>query len=352
MTETQVYDKKDIRNLSEKQLKEWLKDIGEPAFRAQQIYRWLWQKGAQSFDEMTNLSKKLRALLDKHYEFRLLKEDVLQHSSDGTIKIRYTLHDGHRMETVLIPVPEQDRYTVCVSCQVGCSLSCAFCATGQLKRERNLSAAEIYDQVALVNEKCLEIYGKRLTNIVYMGMGEPLLNYKNVVQSIRYLTEENGLHYSAKRITVSTAGISKMIKRLADEDLKVNLALSLHAADDEKRNKIMPISEHNTLEALMEALEYFFSQTKNRISYEYITFAGFNDSIEDARKLVRLCRYFPVRVNIIEYNPIEGFAMHKSSPEQIDRFAQYLNDKGITVTVRRSRGKDIDAACGQLANKK
>lgn len=351
MIEKKIGKKEDIRTLEKKAMKEWFSAHGEPSFRADQVYRWIWQKGVRSFDKMTNLSKQLRETLEEHFTFKPIMEDLVQHSADGTIKARYTLHDGHKIESVLIPVARQDRYTVCVSCQVGCSLSCAFCATGKMKRERNLTAAEIYDQVSMINERCNEIYGSNLTNIVYMGMGEPLLTYRNVVESIRHLTSEDGLHISAKRITVSTAGIAKMIKKLADEGLKVNLALSLHAADDLKRDKIMPINERNNLDVLMDALEYFFSKTKNRISYEYITFKDFNDSIEDAEKLVNLCRYFPVRVNIIEYNPIQGFEMHKSSKDSIDRFARHLHEKGITVTVRRSRGKDIDAACGQLANK-
>jgi len=343
--------KTDIRLLSLGELKDYIKGLGESAFRAKQIYSWLWQRSAGSFEEMTNLSKNLRDTLDQHFVINKIVTDTIQKSNDGTIKIRFKLKDGFFMESVLIPVPKDNRYTVCVSSQVGCSLSCTFCATGQMKRVRNLDPGEIYDQVTIVNQIAEETYDHPLTNIVYMGMGEPLLAYKNVMQSIEHITSPEGLNMSAKRITISTAGIAKMIKKLADDNSKVNLALSLHAADDVKRNEIMPINEQNNLAILMDALEYYYTTTKNRISYEYITFKGFNDTIVDAKHLLRWCRKFPVRINIIEYNPIDGVDFVKSDEDQINRFAQYLRDHGVMVTLRRSRGKDIDAACGQLANK-
>lgn len=343
--------KKDIRKLSLPELEKSLTDLGHPRFRAKQIYEWLWKKHATTFEAMTNLSKDLRAFLNENYQILPITHDVSQHSFDGTIKSRFKLHDGHLIESVLIPVPDEKRFTVCVSSQVGCSLSCAFCATGKMKLARNLDAAEIFDQVVQVNEQSLEKFDLPLSNIVFMGMGEPLLSYKNVVESIRRITDPNGMGMSPRRITISTAGIAKMIKKLAEEDLKVNLALSLHAADDEKRNKIMPINEQNNLSILMDALLHFYNKTKNKISFEYIAFDGFNDSIEDAQNLAKLCKKFPVIVNIIEYNPVEGVPYTKSDPQRIDRFAKYLRDKGIMATLRRSRGKDIDAACGQLANK-
>lgn len=342
---------KDIRQYNLSELQAYFLEIGEKKFRAKQVYEWLWKKSARSFEEMTNLSKSLRAKLEKVFVIQGIAEDKVQRSSDGTIKSRYRLHDGHLIESVLIPVPRDDRYTVCVSSQVGCSLTCSFCATGRMKRVRNLDAAEIYDQVVLVNQQSLETYGHPLTNIVYMGMGEPLLAYKNVLQSIEKITSPEGLGMSPKRITVSTAGIAKMIRKLADDEVRFNLALSLHAADDEKRNKIMPINEQNDLASLMDAIDYFYQKTGNRISYEYITFQNFNDSIEDAKNLVKLCKRFPVRVNIIEYNPIGGVDFVKSSEDNLDRFAAHLSKHRVAVTVRRSRGKDIDAACGQLANK-
>ena len=343
--------KKDIRLLSEPELEVMLGEIGEPRFRAKQIKEWLWKKGAHEFEEMTNLSKKLREYLSEHYVINGIVEDKVQHSLDGTIKSRFRLYDGHLIESVLIPVPADKRFTVCVSSQVGCSLSCKFCATGRMNRVRNLDAAEIYDQVVKVNRQCEEQFGRPLTNIVYMGMGEPLLAYKNVLKSVEYITSEEGLNMSPKRITVSTAGIAKMIRKLADDRVKFNLALSLHAADDAKRNEIMPINEQNNLAVLMEALIYFHRKTRNRISYEYIAFQNFNDSLEDAANLVKLCKDFPVRVNIIEYNPIDGADFEKADADKIDQFAQYLVDHDVMVTLRRSRGKDIDAACGQLANK-
>jgi len=344
-------EKKDIRKLSKEELGVMLGEMGEPRFRANQVYDWLWKRGAGSFEAMTNLSKKLREALSEQFAIRNITLDKVQHSSDGTIKSRFRLFDGHLIESVLIPVPADRRYTVCISSQVGCSLSCKFCATGRMERERNLEAGEIYDQVVMVNQQSEATFGHPITNIVYMGMGEPLLAYKSVLKSIEHLTSEEGLNMSPRRITVSTAGIAKMIRRLADDNPRVNLALSLHAADDAKRNEIMPINEQNTLSVLMEALEYFYRQTRNRISYEYITFQHFNDSLDDAANLVRLCKRFPVRVNIIEYNPIDGAPFLKSSEHRIDDFARYLRDHGIMVTVRRSRGNDIDAACGQLANK-
>ena len=343
--------RQDIRLLDNDSLKEILVGMGEKKFRAAQVYEWLWKKSATSFDEMTNLSKELRNKLQEHFVINAITEDKVQKSLDGTIKSRFRLHDSHLIESVLIPVPVDKRFTVCVSSQVGCSLTCKFCATGRMKRLRNLDAAEIYDQVVKVNQQAEETFGHPLTNIVYMGMGEPLLAYKNVLKSIEHITSPEGLNMSPKRITVSTAGIAKMIRKLADDEVKFNLALSLHAADDEKRNEIMPINEQNTLSILMDAIEYFYQKTKNRISYEYITFQNFNDSLQDAANLVKLCKRFPVKVNIIEYNPIDGAPFEKSSEKNIDLFAKYLRDRNVMVTVRRSRGKDIDAACGQLANK-
>lgn len=341
----------DIRKLSKDDLALALVEMGEKKFRAKQIHEWLWVKGARSFEQMTNLSKNLRENLKKHFVINAVTIDKVQNSNDGTIKSRFRLHDGHLIESVLIPVVADNRFTVCVSSQVGCSLTCTFCATGRMKRVRNLDAAEIFDQVVLVNEQAMETFGHPLTNIVYMGMGEPLLAYKNVLESIERITSPDGLGMSPRRITVSTAGIAKMIKKLADDEVRFNLALSLHAADDEKRNEIMPINEQNNLAVLLESLVYFYQNTKNKISYEYIAFQNFNDTIEDAANLAKMCRHFPVKINIIEYNPIDGAPFLKSSEQNIDRFAQYLKDRGITVTVRRSRGRDIDAACGQLANK-
>lgn len=344
-------EKINIRNLAKDDLETWFTAQKHPKFRVKQVYEWMDKKHILDFDLMTNLSKKLREDLNANFTIPVMTKDTFQQSADGTMKFRFRLYDGYLIESVLIPVPADNRYTVCISTQVGCSLSCKFCATGLMKRERNLQAYEIVDQVVEVNKKCEKTYGKSITNIVYMGMGEPLLAYKPVLGSIEKITSEDGLGMSARRLTISTAGIAKMIMKLADDQSKVNLALSLHAADDEKRKEIMPINEQNNLSALIEALKYYYIKTKNRISYEYIAFKGFNDSAEDARKLVKLCKHFPVRVNIIEYNPIEGLTFQKSSADQLDKFMKILKNEGVTVTLRRSRGKDIDAACGQLANK-
>jgi 23S rRNA (adenine2503-C2)-methyltransferase len=341
----------DVRSLSLSALTEMLATGSHPKYRARQVYEWLWQKAARDFSEMSNLPKTLRTELAEHFLLLPIVTDKVQYSEDGTIKTRFRLHDGHLIESVLIPVPEDRRFTACISSQVGCSLSCKFCATGRMARLRNLDAAEMFDQVILVNAQSLEHFGYPLTNIVYMGMGEPLLAYSGVMGSIERITAADGWNMSPKRITLSTAGIAKMIRRLADDQTKVNLALSLHAADDAKRNEIMPINEQNNLAELMDALSYFYRHTRGRISYEYITFQDFNDSLNDAANLAALCRRFPVRVNIIEYNPIDGAPFRKSAEERIDRFARYLHEQDIMVTVRRSRGRDIDAACGQLANK-
>ncbi len=352
MMEDMPVRKEDLRLLSLPDLEKKLAEWGEPRFRAKQVYDWLWQKSATDLEAMSNLPKSLRAKLAEHFFIHTLTEDATQISRDGTIKTRWRLHDGHLIESVLIPVPDEERFTVCVSSQVGCSLTCKFCATGRMGRLRNLSPGEIYDQVVLVGKQSMEKYGRGITNVVYMGMGEPLLTYQYVWKSIEHLTSPEGLGMSTRRITVSTAGIAKMIKKLADDGAKFNLALSLHAADDEKRSAMMPINESNNLAALMEALEYFYLKTRCRISYEYIAFNRHNDGPQDAERLVKLTRRFPVRVNIIEYNPIGGdFQMVKSAEDRIDKFAAFLADRGVTVTVRRSRGKDIDAACGQLANK-
>jgi len=343
--------KLDLRKIDLNTLKEWLISKEEKPFRAKQIQEWLWKKSAQSIDEMTNLSLSLREQLKEEFELNSITADKIQYSDDGTIKSRFKLHDGHLIESVLIPVVKDRRFTVCVSTQVGCSLTCSFCATGKMKRARNLSAGEIYDQVIEVQKQCIEKFDHPLTNIVYMGMGEPLLNYAEVLKSVDHITNPNGLNWSPKRITVSTAGVAKMIRKLADDQVKFNLAISLHAPTDEQRNEIMPINETNNLEVLMEALQYFYQKTKNKISYEYIAFQHFNESPEDAHRLAKLCQDFPVKINIIEYNSVDGVTLLKSDPERTDRFAAILNRLGIRTTIRRSRGKDIDAACGQLANK-
>ena len=344
-----VSTKKDIRALSLEELKTIFIENGDKAFRAKQVYEWLWKKSARGFQEMTNLSKETRELLDTHFVINAVNIDDMQVSSDRTIKNAFKLYDSNIVEGVLIP--STTRMTACISSQVGCSLTCKFCATGKLERLRNLNAYEIYDQVVLIKKQAEEKYKTPLTNIVYMGMGEPLLNYKNVLDSIVKITSPEGLNLSPQRITVSTAGVSKMIKKLGDDGVKFNLALSLHAANDEKRNHIMPINESNSLEALAEALKYFYEKTETRVTYEYIAFKDFNDSLDDAKELAQFCKHIPCKVNIIEYNPIDDGEFQQTTPQRLDAFAKYLESKNIIVNIRRSRGKDIDAACGQLANK-
>lgn len=342
--------KTNIRHLNLPALQEYFGSIEEKPFRAKQVYEWLWLKHATSFDAMTNLSKDLRNKLEEHFTLPAVTVDATQNSSDGTIKNRFRLHDGHLVEGVLIPT--DTRQTACVSSQVGCSLSCKFCATGYMDRKRNLDFDEIFDEVALLNKQALESSGKKLTNIVYMGMGEPLLNYRNVLQSIERITSPDGLGMSPKRITVSTAGVSKMIRQLGDDQVKFNLALSLHAANDTKRSEIMPINDTNNLQVLIEALNYFYKCTQNQISFEYILFKDFNDSLKDADELIKVYRQVPADlINIIEYNPISHARFQKPEEEVADAFMEYLGKHRVNARLRRSRGKDIDAACGQLANK-
>lgn len=344
-----VKDKIDIRSLSLSALQEQFAQLGEKNYRAVQVYEWLWKKSCFSFDEMSNISKELRTKLNERFKINNVKINNSQFSADKTIKNSFILHDKHLIEGVLIPAPE--RMTACVSSQVGCSLTCKFCATGYMERKRNLNPDEIYDQVVLIDRQAKENYNVPLTNIVYMGMGEPLLNYANVMKSIERITAEDGLNMAAKRITVSTAGIAKMIRKLGDDQVKFNLALSLHAANDEKRNTIMPINEQNSLKALADALKYYYAKTKNSVTYEYIVFDGFNDGIQDAIELARFCKHLPCKVNIIEYNPISFASFLNAGEDKIEAFADYLRKQGIITNVRRSRGKDIDAACGQLAIK-
>ncbi|MEZ4885071.1 MAG: 23S rRNA (adenine(2503)-C(2))-methyltransferase RlmN [Chitinophagales bacterium] len=344
-------NKKNIRSLSLEQLQQVVIELGDKPFRAKQIYHWLWQKAAHSFDEMLNIPKKLIEQLREQYAILPVQIAKKQVSNDGTVKFGFQLFDSHIVEGVLIPSPDLTRMTACVSSQVGCSLACSFCATGLLDRKRNLTADEIFDQVVFIKQEAEKRYNQPLTNIVYMGMGEPLLNYKEVVRSTERITAPDGLNMSAKRITVSTAGISKMIRKLADDDTKFNLAVSLHAANDTKRNEIMAINETNSLEVLADALRYYYEKLGRQVTYEYIAFNSFNDSIEDAEELVKFCKIIPSKVNIIEYNTVAGLDFFKTTEDRLEKFQKYVESQGITATLRRSRGKDIDAACGQLANK-
>jgi len=348
-TMMKVEKRKDIRKMSKKELKTALEAMGQKSFRATQVYEWLWQKNALSFEEMTNLSKPLRDQLESEFFIDHISLDEQQVSADRTIKCAFNVGVGKVVEGVLIPT--DSRMTACISSQVGCSLACKFCATGKLKLLKNLSAGEIVDQVVHLMRLSESRYDQRLSNIVYMGMGEPLLNYKNVLESINKITSPEGLGMSPKRITISTAGLAKQIRKLGDDEVKFNLALSLHAANDEKRNKIMAINETNNLEVMADALRHFYKKTGTRVTYEYIVFRDFNDELEDARELATFCKIIPCKVNIIEYNPIDDGEFQQADTVKVDRFAAYLEERNIIVNIRRSRGKDIDAACGQLANK-
>lgn len=341
--------KQNIRHLSLDELKEVFVSKGDKAFRAKQVSDWLWNKSARSFDEMTNLSKETRTLLEENFTINPITIETSQVSRDRTIKNAFKLHDGNIVEGVLIPT--DTRMTACVSSQVGCSLTCKFCGTGKMDRVRNLHFDEIYDQVAMIREQAQSNYDIALSNVVYMGMGEPLLNYANVLKSIEHITSQQGLNMAPRRITVSTAGIAKMIKKLGDDEVKFNLALSLHAANDQKRDRIMPINESNKLDVLEESLNYFYEKTGTRVTLEYIVFNNFNDSLDDARELAAFARRVVSKINLIEYNPIDGGEFQKTTETKINAFMNELWKHGHVVNLRRSRGKDIDAACGQLANK-
>ncbi|MBQ4818450.1 23S rRNA (adenine(2503)-C(2))-methyltransferase RlmN [Aquimarina sp. MMG016] len=341
--------KKDIRALTKEQLRRFFEESGDKAFRGNQVYEWLWSKGAHSFEDMTNISKTTRQMLEDNFVINHIRVDQMQRSSDGTIKNAVRLHDGLIVESVLIPTPT--RTTACVSSQVGCSLDCKFCATARLKRMRNLNPDEIYDQVVAIDNESRLYHNRPLSNIVFMGMGEPLMNYNNVLKAIDKITSSEGLGMSPKRITLSTSGVPKMIKKMADDEVRFKLAVSLHSAIDEVRTSIMPFNDTFPLSELKESLEYWYAKTKSRITYEYVVWDGINDRKEDINALLKFCSYVPCKVNLIEYNPIDDGEFQQASNKAIDNYIKALESRGFVVNVRRSRGKDIDAACGQLANK-
>ena len=349
MTTISAIQKRDIRKLKLDELKQFFIEHDEKAFRAQQVYEWLWKKSAKDFDQMTNLSLPTRELLKEHFTINHILVDTMQRSADGTIKNAVKLHDGLIVESVLIPT--DDRITACVSSQVGCSLDCKFCATARLKRMRNLNPDEIYDQVVAIKQQAELFFNRPLTNIVFMGMGEPLLNYTNVITAIDKITSAEGLNMASKRITLSTVGVAKMIKKMADDGVKFNLAVSLHSALNEKRSSIMPINDTNPLEELGEALKYWYKKTKRKVTFEYVVWKGINDKEEDVMALVKFCKIIPCKVNLIEYNPIDEGEFQQASEKSLAMYQRILEQHGILSRVRKSRGKDIDAACGQLANK-
>jgi len=342
-------NKKDIRALSREQLRDFFVGQQDKPFRGNQVYDWLWAKGAHTFDEMSNLSKETRALLQTNFVINHIKVDEMQRSSDGTIKNAIKLHDGLVVESVLIPT--QKRTTACVSSQVGCSLNCSFCATARLKKMRNLNPDEIYDQVLAIDQQSRHYFHHPLSNIVFMGMGEPLLNYENVLLAIDKITSSEGMGMSPSRITLSTVGLPKMIRKLADDGVKFKLAVSLHSAIDEVRTSMMPVNASSNLAELLESLQYWYRATKRQITFEYVVWKDINDKQKDIDALVYYCKRVPSKVNLIEYNAIEEDGFEQASPESIQKYVSALESNNITVKIRRSRGKDIDAACGQLANK-
>ncbi|MEM9141554.1 MAG: 23S rRNA (adenine(2503)-C(2))-methyltransferase RlmN [Bacteroidota bacterium] len=341
--------KRDIRALSREDLRDFFVAQGDRSFRGDQVYEWLWRKGAHSFAGMTNLSKRTRELLVDHFAINHIQVDQMQRSTDGTVKNAVRLHDGLVVESVLIPT--DTRTTACVSSQVGCSLDCKFCATARLKRMRNLNPDEIYDQVVAIDRQSRLYYGRPLSNIVFMGMGEPLMNYNNVLKAIDRITSKDGLGMSPRRITVSTSGVPRMIKKMADDGVRFNLAVSLHSALEGTRTSIMPFNATFSLARLREALQYWYVKTKSRITYEYVVWEGINDTRDDVDALIDFCKFAPAKVNLIEYNPIDDGEFRQAAHRKVDMYVHALEKNGIVVTVRRSRGKDIDAACGQLANK-
>lgn len=320
-----ITSKKDIRALTKVQLRDFFESKGDKAFRGNQVYEWLWSKGAHSFSSMTNLSKDTREMLEENFVINHIKVDQMQRSNDGTIKNAVRLHDDLIVESVLIPT--ETRTTACVSSQVGCSLDCKFCATSRLKRMRNLNPDEIYDQVVAIDNESRLYFDRPLSNIVFMGMGEPLMNYNNVLKAIDKITSSEGLGMSPKRITVSTSGVPKMIRKMADDEVKFKLAVSLHSAIDEVRTSIMPFNENFPLSELREALEYWYSKTKSRITYEYVVWKGINDSKRDVDALVKFCRFAPSKVNLIEYNPIDEGEFQQASDQAIQLYVSNLRAK-------------------------
>jgi 23S rRNA (adenine2503-C2)-methyltransferase len=338
---------------NKQQLSDFCNELGLPRYRADQLFQWIHLKNAGSFGEMTNLSKTLRGELEEKAELKGVERASVSRSKDGTVKCLFRLHDEKLVEAVLIPEffddGVADRLTVCVSSQVGCVFGCSFCATGKMGLFRNLSTGEITGQVLAMNAIAEADYSKRITNIVYMGMGEPFHNYAPVVDSAEILCDPLGLNLSPRRITISTVGLTRQIRSYADEQRPWNLAVSLHAADDEKRNRIMPINETLDLKALRGALEHYHRTMRQPVTYEYLLFDNFNDSPEDARKLAGIARWIPAKINIIMYNSVEGVTLQRAREDRLDRFMAELTRQGARATVRRSRGDDIDAGCGQLA---
>ena len=339
----------DIRSISFDKLNNFIQKNNFASYRSNQIFNWINKSTLRSFDDMTNIPKGLVKLLKENFVINITNILSKQVSNDSTIKFAIKLHDNLVVEAVLIP--SGNRVTACVSSQVGCSLDCEFCATSKLLRMRNLHSYEIFDQIMILNSQSLKNYSLPISNIVFMGMGEPLLNYKNVIESIKLITSEDGIKISNKKITLSTSGISKMILKMSDDNIKFNLAVSLHSAVEETRNMIMPFSKSFPLDKLINSLDYWYKKTKRKVTFEYLIWKGINDDLEHIEALVKICKRIPSKVNLIEYNSIDSPEFKKADDFWVDNYLKILKKNKIPVSVRRSRGKDINAACGQLANK-
>jgi len=339
----------DIRSISFDKLNKFIQKNNFPRYRSNQIFNWINKSSFRSFDDMTNIPKSLVKLLKENFVINVTNILSKQVSDDSTIKFAIKLHDKLVVEAVLIPSGR--RVTACVSSQVGCSLDCEFCATSKLSRIRNLLSYEIFDQIMILNSQSLKNYSLPISNIVFMGMGEPLLNYKNVIESIKLITSEDGIKISNKKITLSTSGISKMIIKMSDDNIKFNLAVSLHSAVEKTRNVIMPFSKSFPLDKLINSLDYWYKKTKRKVTFEYLVWKGINDDLEHIEALVKICKRIPSKVNLIEYNSIDSPTFKKADDFWVDNYLKILKKNKISVSVRRSRGKDINAACGQLANK-
>ena len=336
---------KNIKDYDLAQLKEKMNELGEKPFRAEQIFKWLYQEKVKSFDEMTNISLELREKLKQNYtifNFNILKK---QEAKDGTIKYLFDVLDGNAIETVLMSY--HHGYSICVSSQIGCKMGCKFCASTGINFERNLTSGEIVEQLIAVEQDT----GVRISNIVFMGIGEPLNNYANVINAIRIINNPKGLNIGARHISVSTSGLVPRIYDFANEDLQCTLSISLHATDNTKRSAMMPVNNLYSIEELMEACKYYIAKTNKRISFEYALAKDNNDNLEDAKALVNLLKGMLCHVNLIPINKIENGKFTKSSNDNIIKFRDYLNDHGIVATIRRELGSDIDAACGQLRRK-
>lgn len=338
-----------LRSISKDELIQWLDSIGEVPFRAKQIQDWLWKKGIFKISEMTNLPDSLRLKIKESFSWDRIRLLTFQKAGDATIKAAFELHDKRVIEGVIIPSGK--RFTACISTQVGCPVKCAFCATGQFGFLRNLSCGEIFDQVTDLNRLSYEHFGHGLTNVVVMGMGEPMLNYDNTIKALQMICNKDGLGWSAHRITLSTVGITEGIIKLADEKIRIELAISLHSAIQEKRETLIPFAKKYQLDELLNALKYYTQKTQQQITFEYLMLKGINDQKEDAKALIRLASLINAKINLIPYNNVDAINYSPSEEEQLFFFKNILIEKHLNVKVRKSRGKDIDAACGQLANK-